>query len=57
MTKSFPKLVKEMDTQVLEAQSVQSKMDPRRPMPRHIIVKMSKVKNKEKNLKALKEKK
>ena len=57
MTKSFPKLVKEMDTQVLEAQSVQSKMDPRRPMPRHIIVKMSKVKNKEKILKALKEKK
>ena len=57
MTKSFPKLVKEMDTQVLEAQRVQSKMDPRRPMPRHIIVKMSKVKNKEKILKALKEKK
>ena len=41
---NFPNLVKEIDMQVKEAQRVPNKMDTKRPTPRHIIVKMPKVK-------------
>ena len=37
-------------------QRVLNKMDPKRPTPRHIIIKMPKVKSKEKILKAAREK-
>ena len=37
-------LVKEIDMQVQEAQRVPSKMDTKRPTPRHIIIKIPKVK-------------
>ena len=37
MTKNFPNLVKERDTQVQEAQRVPNKLDSKRPIPRHII--------------------
>ena len=43
--------------QVQEAQRVANKMDANRPTPRHIIIKMSKVKDKERILKAAREKK
>ena len=45
--KNFLNLVKEKDTQVQEAQRVPSKLDPKRPTPRHIIIKMTTLKDKE----------
>ena len=50
-------MVKEIDTQVQEAQRVPNEMDAKRPTLRHIIIKMSKVKDKERILKAAGEKK
>ena len=44
MKENFPSLVKEVNLQVLEAQRVPDKMDMKRPAPRHIIIKMPKVK-------------
>ena len=46
MKENFPNLVKEMDMQVQEAQRVPIMMDAKRPTPRHIIIKMPKVKDK-----------
>ena len=57
MKENFPNLVKEIDMQVQEAQRVPNKMDAKRPTPRHIIIKMPKVKDKERILKAAKQKK
>ena len=45
MKENFPNLVKEIDMQVQEAQIVPNKMDTKRPIPRHIIIKMPKVIN------------
>ena len=53
---NFPNLVKETDMQVQEAQRVSNKLAAKRPTPRHIIIKMSKVKDKERILKAASEK-
>ena len=53
---NFPNLVKEIDMQVQEAQRVPHKMDAKRPTPRHIIIKMPKVTDEEKILKATSEK-
>ena len=47
MTENFPNLVNEIDLQVKEAQRVPNKMNPKRPTPRQIIIKMRKVKNRE----------
>ena len=52
MKENFSNLVKEIDMQVLEALRVPIMMDAKRPTPRHIIIKMPKVKDKEINLKA-----
>ena len=41
---NFPNLVKEIDMQVQEAQRVPDRMDAKRPTPRHIIIKMPKLK-------------
>ena len=46
--------MKVIDVQVQEAQRVLKKMDPKRSTPRHIIIKMPKIK--EKILKAAREK-
>ena len=51
MYKNFLNLVKEIYIQVQEAQRVPNKMDPKRTTPRHIIIKMPKVKDKERILK------
>ena len=56
MKEKFPNLVKKIDMQVQEAQRVPVMMDAKRPTPRHIIIKMSKVKDKERLLKERKEK-
>ena len=53
---NFPNLVKKIDIQVQEAQRVPNKMDPKRTTPRHIVIKMPKVKDKERILKATREK-
>ena len=47
MKENFPNLVKEIDMQVQEAQRVPNKLDSKSTTPRHITIKMSKVKNKE----------
>ena len=46
----------EIDLKVQEAQRVPNKMGTQTPTPRHIIIKMPKVKDKEKILKAAIEK-
>ena len=56
MKENFPNLVKEIDIQVQEAQRVPNKLDPKRTTPRHIVIKMPKVKDKERILKAAREK-
>ena len=57
MKENFSNLVKETDMQVQEAQRIPNKIDAKRPTPRHIIIKMPKVKDKERVLKAEREKK
>ena len=57
MKENFPNLVKEIDFQeVQEAQRVPKKLDPKRNTPRHIIIKLPKIKDKERILKAVREK-
>ena len=55
MKENVPNLMKEIDTQVHEAHRVPNKLDPKRTTPRHIIIKMARVKDKE-NLKSSKRK-
>ena len=55
--KNFPNLAKEIDFQeVQEAQRVPKKLDPRKRTPRHIIITLPKIKDKERLLKAAREK-
>ena len=46
MTGNFPNLVKEIDIQVQEVQRFPNWMNPKRPTPRNIVMKMTKVKGK-----------
>ena len=48
--------MKEIDMQIQEAQRIPNKLDPKRTTPRHIIIKMLKVEDKERILKAVREK-
>ena len=57
MKENFPNLVKEIDFQeVQEAQRVPKKLDPRKHAPRHIIITLPKIKQKERILRAAREK-
>ena len=56
MAENFPNLAKETDIKVQEAKRVLKKMNLNRPTPRHIIIQMSKVKDKERILKAARKK-
>ena len=57
MKENFPNLAKEIDFQeVQEAQRVPKKLDPRRNTPRHIIITLAKIKEKERILEAAREK-
>ena len=47
---------KEIATQVQEAQRVPGRINQRRNTPRHIVIKLTKIKDKEKLLKASREK-
>ena len=49
-------MVKETVNQILEAQRVPYRINPRRTMPRHILIKLTKTKPKERILKAAREK-
>ena len=50
MMENFPDLVKEMDIKPQEAQRIPKIRDPKRPTPRHIMIKMPKFKCKERIL-------
>ena len=54
---NFHTLVKEIDMQVQEYQRIPNQMDAKKPTPRHITIKMTKFKDKERILKAAREKK
>ena len=57
MKENFPNLAKEIDFyEVQEAQRVPKKLDPRRNTLRHIIITLAKIKEKERNLEAAREK-
>ena len=56
MKQNFPNLAKELDSQVQEAQRVPKKLDPRRSTPRHIIIILPKIKDKERIFEAAREK-
>ena len=47
MKEIFPSLAKEIDIQVKESQRAPNKLDPKRATPRHIIIKMSNIQDKE----------
>ena len=53
MIENFTNLVKEGNMQVPEAQRVPNKMNPQRSILRHVMIKMPKIKDKEKILKAV----
>lgn len=53
MAENFPNMRKEIDIHIQEAQRVPNKSNPKDPIPRHIVIK---VKDKERNLKAAREK-
>ena len=57
MKEKLPNLAKEIEFQkVQEAQRVPKKLDPRKHTPRHIIVTLAKIEDKERILKAAREK-
>ena len=52
IVENFPNMGKEIATQVQEVQRVPGRINPRRNTPRHIVIKLTKIKDKEKLLKA-----
>ena len=53
MKENFPNLLKEIEVQ--ETQRVLNKLDPKRTTPRHIIIKMPKLEDKDRILKAVRD--
>ena len=47
IVENFPKMRKEIATLVQEAQRVPNRINPRRNTPRHILIKLTKIKHKE----------
>ena len=56
IVENFPNMGKEIVTQVQEAQRVSYRIYPRRNIPRHILIKLTNIKFKEKILKVAREK-
>ena len=56
IAENFPNVGKEIATKVQEVQRVTYRINPRRNMLRHIVIKLAKIKDKEKLLKAPREK-
>ena len=56
MMENFPNLMREKVTQIQEIQRAQSKRNPKKPTAIHSIIKMAKFQDKERILKASREK-
>ena len=56
IVENFPKTGKEIVTQVQETQRIPNRINPRQNTPRHILIKLTKIKHKEQILKATREK-
>ena len=56
IVENFPKIGKEIATQVQETQRVSDRINPRPNTPRHISIKLRKIKHKEQILKTAREK-
>ena len=56
IVENFSKMGKEIITQIQETKRVPNKINPRRNTPRHILIKLTKIKQKEQILKAAREK-
>ena len=56
IVENVPNMEKEIVNQVQEAQKVPYRINPRRNTPRHILIKLTKIKHKEGILKAAREK-
>ena len=56
IVENFPNMEKEIVNRVQEAQRVPYRINPRRNMPRHILIKLTKTKHKERILKTAREK-
>ena len=56
IVKNLPNMGKEIATQVQKVQRVPYRINPRRNMPRYIVIKLTKIKDKEKLLKATRKK-
>ena len=57
IVENFPNMEKEIVNQVQEAQRAPYRINPKRNTPRHILIKLTKIKHKERILKAAREKK
>ena len=56
IVENFPSMGREIDNQIQEAQGIPDRINPRRNMPRHILMKLTKTKHKESILKITREK-
>ena len=56
LVENFPNMEKEIVNEFQEAQRVPYRMNPKRYMPRHILIKLIKTKHKERTVKAAREK-
>ena len=56
IVENFPKMGKEIATQIQGTLRVPNRINPRQNTPRHILIKLKKIKHKEQILKAAKEK-
>ena len=56
IVENFPKMRKEIATQVQEMQRVPNRIIPRQNIPTHILIKLMMIKHKEQILKAAREK-
>ena len=55
-SENFPKMGKEIATQVQETQRAPNRINPSQNAPKHILIKLTKIKHKEQILKAAREK-
>ena len=56
IVENFPKMGKEIITQVQETQRIPNRINPRQNTPRHILIKLTNIKHREQILKAAREK-
>ena len=56
IVENFPKMRKEIATQVQETQRAPNRIKPRQNTPRHILIKLTNIKHKDQILKAAREK-